>query len=93
MTSFIDGISLWVVGRCQYALNPQGAHELPPNVTHKFAAAVRQKAAGCTKVWHNMPEKSFTHRACGVIARGDKDGVPQIAIDKHDEEFLSVVGG
>ena len=40
-----------------------------------------------------MPEEGVTHRVCGVIASRDKDSVPGIAIHKHDEELLSVVGG
>ena len=40
-----------------------------------------------------MPEESFAHRPCGVVAGRYKDSVFGIAIHKHDEEFLSVVSG
>ena len=40
-----------------------------------------------------MAEESFTQRVCGVVARGNEDSVPRIAVHKHDEELLSVVGG
>ena len=39
-----------------------------------------------------MPKEGLTHRVCGVIARRDEDGVPRIAVDKHDEELLAVIG-
>ena len=39
-----------------------------------------------------MPEEGLAHRACGVVDSGDEDGLPRVAIHKHDEEFLSVVG-
>ena len=93
MAAFVDGISLWVVRGCQHALDAERVHEFAPYVSYKFTTAVRQKAAGCAKVWHDMPEESFAHCACGVIARGYKDGILRITIHKHDEEFLSVVGG
>ena len=40
-----------------------------------------------------MTEEGFTHCVCGVVARGNEDGVPRVAVHKHDEELLSVVGG
>ena len=40
-----------------------------------------------------MPKESLTHRVCGVVARQDEDGIPQVAVHKHDEELLAVVGG
>ena len=40
-----------------------------------------------------MAEESLAHRVCGVFARGDEDDIPRIAVHKHDEELMSVVGG
>ena len=54
---------------------------------------VGQEVARSTKIWYYMPEEGVTHRVCGVIASRDKDGVPGIAIHKHNEELLLVVGG
>ena len=88
-----SSISFWVVRRCQHSLDSEGAHQFTPYITHKFPTSVRQKAERCSKVWNYMPEEGFAHRACGVVARGDEDGIPRVAIHKHNEEFLSVVGG
>ena len=63
------------------------------NFPHELATAVGQEAARGTKIWYDMPEEGVTHRVCGVIASRDKDSVPGIAIHKHDEELMSVVGG
>ena len=93
MVTLIDGISLGMVRRCQHSLNSKGAHQFTPHITHKFSTSVRQKAARCSKIGNDMLEEGFAHRACGVVARGDEDGIPRVAIHKHDEEFLSVVGG
>ena len=40
-----------------------------------------------------MAEESLAHRVCGVVARGNEDSIPRIAVHKHDEELMSVVGG
>ena len=40
-----------------------------------------------------MAEESLAHRVSGVVARGDEDGIPRIAVHKHNEELMSVVGG
>ena len=93
VATLIDGISLGMVRRCQHLLNSEGVHQLTPHITHKFSTSVRQKAARCSKIGNYMPEKGLAHHACGVVARGDEDGIPRVAIHKHDEEFLSVVGG
>ena len=37
-----------------------------------------------------MAEEGFAHRVCGVVARGNEDGVPRIAVHKHNEGLLSV---
>ena len=52
---------------------------------------VREELARRAEVWNHMPKEGLTHRACGVIARRYKDGVPRIAAHKHDEELLVVV--
>ena len=39
-----------------------------------------------------MLKEGVTHRACRVIASWDKDRVPGVAIDKHDEKLMSVIG-
>ena len=39
-----------------------------------------------------MAQEGFAHRVCSVIARRTEDGIPQVAIDKHDEELLAVIG-
>ena len=36
-----------------------------------------------------MPEEGVTHRVCSVIASRDKDSVPGVAIDKHNEKLMS----
>ena len=82
-----------MVGRCQHSLDSEGAQQFDPYFSYKFPTSVGQKAAGCTKVWNYMAEEGFTHRVCGVVARGNEDGVPRVAVHKHDEELLSVVGG
>ena len=81
-----------MLGRRQHSLDSEGAQQLAPYLSHKFPTSVGQKAAGCTEVWAHMTEEGFTHRACGVVARGNEDGVPRVAVHKHDEELLSVVG-
>ena len=93
MTTLVNGISFGMVGRHQHSLDYEGAQQFAPYFSHKFSTSVRQKAVGCPKVWNYMPEEGFTHCVCGVVARGDEDGVPRVAVHKHDEELLSVVGG
>ena len=93
VATLINGIPSWMVRRSQHSLDSEGAQQFAPYLSHKLSTSVRQKAAGCSKVWNYMPEEGFAHRVCGVVARGDEDGVPRVAIHKHDEEFLSVVGG
>ena len=61
--------------------------------TSPTTAAVGQETAWVAKVWHHMPEENFAHHVYGVVAGRYKDSVSGVAIHKHDEEFLSVVGG
>ena len=46
-----------------------------------------------TKIRDDMPKEGVTHRVCSLIASRDKDSVPGVAIYKHDEELMSVIGG
>ena len=82
-----------MVRRCQHSLDSEGAQQFDPYFSHKLSNSVRQKAAGCSKVWNYVLEEGFAHRVCGVVARADEDGIPRVAIHKRDEEFLSVVSG
>ena len=93
MAPLVNGISFRMVGRRQHALDPEGAQQFALDLSHKFPTSVGQKATRCPEVWNYMPEEGFTHCVCGVVARGDEDGVPRVAVHKHDEELLSVVGG
>ena len=82
-----------MVGRGQHTLDTQRAHQFPPDIPHKFATTIRQKAARCAEVRYDMLKEGVTHRACYVIARWDKNGVLRLAINKHDEQLMSVIGG
>ena len=93
MASLVDGIPLRMVGRGQHTLDPQRVHQFPPDIPHKFATTIGQEAARCAEVRYDMPKEGITHRACCVIARRDKNCVPRIAINKHDEKLMSVIGG
>ena len=92
MAALVDGVPLRMVRRSQDALDAQRPHQLPPNITRELTTAVGQETAWGDKVWHHMPEESFAHCVCVVVAGRYKDSVSGIAIHKHDEEFLSVVG-
>ena len=93
MASLVDGIPLRMVGRGQHMLDTQRAHQFPPDIPDKFATTIRQEVARCAEVRYDMPKEGVTHRACCVIACWDKDGVPRIAINKHNEKLMSVIGG
>ena len=93
VATLVDGIPLRMVRRDQHTLDPQRAHQLPSDFAHELATTVRQEAARGAKIWDDMPEEGVTHRVCRVIARRDKDSVPGVAIDKHDEELMSVISG
>ena len=90
MTPFIDGIAFGMVGGSEDSLDPEVA---PPYLAHKLSSSVREEPAQRAEVGNNMPKESLTHRVCGVVARRDEDGIPRVAVHKHDEELLSVVGG
>ena len=66
---------------------------ISPDFTHEFATTVGQEAARGTEIRDDMPEEGVTHRVCSVIASRDKDRVPGVAIYKHDEKLVSVIGG
>ena len=93
MALLVDSIPLKMVGRGQHPLDAQRAHQFPPDIPHKFVTTIKQKAARCAEVRYDMPKEGVTHRACCMIAREDKNGVPRIAINKHDEKLMSVIGG
>ena len=93
MASLVDGIPLRMVGRGQHTLDPQRAHQFPPDIPHKFETTIGQEAARCAEVRYDMPKEGITHRACCVIAHRNKNCVPRIAINKHDEKLMSVIGG
>ena len=40
-----------------------------------------------------MPKEIPVHCVCGVVARMFEDGIPRVAVHKHNEELLAVVGG
>ena len=89
----ISGISFGMVGRSEYSLDPEGVQQLVPYLAHKLSSSVREEPARRAKVRDHMPKEGLAHRVCGVVARGDEDGIPRVAVHKHDEELLAVVGG
>ena len=93
VATLVGGIRLRMVRRGQHTLDPQRAHQFPPDFTHEFATTVGQEAVRSAEIWDDMPEEGVTHRVCSVIASQDKDSVPGVAIDKHDEKLMSVIGG
>ena len=88
----INSIPFGVIGRLEHSLDPEGAQQLAPYFTYKFSPSIREKPTRRAKVGDYMAEESLAHRVCGVVARGDEDGIPRIAVHKHDEELMSVVG-
>ena len=93
VTPVINGIAFGMVGRSEYSLDPEGAQQLAPYLAHKLSSSVREEPARRAEVGDHMPKEGLTHRVCGVVARRDEDGVPRVAVHKHDEELLAVVGG
>ena len=93
MAPLINGISFGVIGRSEYSLDPEGAQKLAPYLAYKLSASIREKPARCAEVGNYMAEEGLAHRVCGVVARGDEDGIPRVAVHKHDEKLLAVVGG
>ena len=92
MALLIDGVAFGMVGGSEYPLDPEGVQQLGPYFAHKFTSTVKEEPTLRAEVLNHMPKEGLTHRVCGVIARRDKDGVPRIAADKHDEELLAVIG-
>ena len=93
MTTLVNSITLGVIGRCQHPLDPEGVQQLAPYFTYKFSPSIREKPMQSAKVRNYMAEESLAHRVCRVVARGNEDSIPRIAVHKHDEELMSVVGG
>ena len=89
----INGIAFGMVRRSEHLLDPEGAQQLAPYLAHKLSSSVREEPARHAEVGDHMPKKGLTHSVCGVVARWDKDGMPRVAVHKHDEELLAVVGG
>ena len=92
VATLINGISFRVIGGREHSLDSEGVQQLAPYFTYKFSTSIREKPVRRAEVGNYMAEESLTHRVCGVVARGDKDGIPRIAVHKHDEELMSVVG-
>ena len=84
----INGISFGMVGRSEYSLDPKGVQQLAPYLAHKLVLGQRGAEVG-----DHMPKEGLAHRVCSVVARVDEDGIPRVAVHKHDEELLAVVGG
>ena len=89
----INGISFGMVGRSEYSLDPEGAQQLAPYLAHKLSSSVREEPARRAEVGDHMPKEGLAHRVCGVVAIADGDGIPRVAVHKHDEERLAVVSG
>ena len=92
VASLIDGVAFRMVGGSENPLYPEGAQQLGPYFSHKFTSTVGDEPARRAEVRNHMPKEGLTHRVCGAIARRDEDGVPRIAVNKHDEELLVVIG-
>ena len=67
--------------------------QLAPYLAHKLSSPVREEPARRAEVGDHMPKEGLTHCVCGVVARWDEDGIPRVAVHKHNEEELAVVGG
>ena len=76
MTPLINGISLGMIGRSEDSLDPKGVQQLAPYLADELSSSVREKPAGCAEVGDHMPKEGLAHHVCGVVARGDEDGVP-----------------
>ena len=92
MASLIDGVAFGMIGGSENLLYPKGAQQLGPYFAHKFMSTVGEEPTRRAEVRNHMPKEGLTHRVYGVIARWDEDGVPRIAVDKHNEELLAVIG-
>ena len=88
----INGISFGMVGRSEYSLDPEGAQQLAPYLAHKLLSSFREDPALSAVVGDHMPKDGLAHCVCGVVVRGDEDGIPRVAVHKHNEELLSMVG-
>ena len=76
MTPLINGNSLGMIGRSEDSLDPKGAEQLAPYLAYEFSSSVREKSAWCAEVGDHVPKEGPARRVCGVVARGDEDGVP-----------------
>ena len=89
----INGISFRMVGKSEYSLDPEGEQQLAPYLAHKLSSSVREEPARRAEIGDHMPKEGLAHCVCGVVARGDEDGIPRVAVHKHNDELLAVVGG
>ena len=93
VTPLINGIALGMVGRSKHSLDPEGAQQLAPYLAHKLSSSVREEPARRAEAGDHIPKEGLSHRVRGVVARWYEDGIPRVAIHKHDDELLAVVGG
>ena len=49
--------------------------ELGPNGADELSALIGEKSSGGAKVGDDIPHEGLTDCACGVVTRGDEDGV------------------
>ena len=92
VASLIDGVAFGMVGGSENPLYPEGAHNLVHISLTNSRPTVGKEPALCAKVRNHMLKEGLTHLVCGMIARRDEDGVLRIAVKKHDEELLAVIG-
>ena len=76
VTPLINGIVFGMVGRSEHSLDPEGAQQLAPYLTHKLSSLVREEPALRAEVGDHMPKEGLTHRVCCVVARWDEREQP-----------------
>ena len=59
VATLVDGIPLRMVGKGQHTLDPQRAHQFPPDIPHKFATTIGQEEARRAEVRDDMSKESF----------------------------------
>ena len=72
---FVDCVALGVVWRSEDLLDPERAQELGPNGADELSALIGEKSSEGAKVGDHMPHEGLTDCACGVVTRGNEDGV------------------
>ena len=76
LAPLINGISFGMVWRSEYSLDPEGAQQLAPYLAHKLSSSVKEEPARRAGEGDHMPKEGLAHCVCGVVARGDEDGIP-----------------